>query len=117
MALKTFANRIVRGLLVFLILPCSAIASLNGWRSVSTEEPVSGEGLARLGASMANRGLIRLLLGGGALPQRKLIKSSLRMVLLRFFTHAKTSCKQIKVSIIRSLRECHTMICSTERDS
>lgn len=89
------------GVLIFLILPCSAMASLNGWRSVSTEEPVSGEGLARLGASTANRGLVLLLLGGGALPQRKLIKSSLRMVLRRFFTHANTSCKQTNVSIMK----------------
>ena len=96
---ERFGSTTVRGLL----LPCSAIASLNGWRSVSTEEPVSGEGLARLGASTASRGLVRLLLGGGALPQRKLIKSSRRMVLRRFFTHAKTSCEQIKASISRSL--------------
>jgi len=89
------------GVLIFLVLPCSAMASLNGWRSVSTEEPVSGEGLARLGASTANRGLVLLLLGGGALPQRKLIKSSLRMVLRRFFTHANTSCKQTNVSIMK----------------
>lgn len=71
--------------------PCSAIASLKGWRSASTDEPVSAGELARLGATMASRGLALLLLCGGALPHRKLIRSSLRMVLRRFFTQANMS--------------------------
>lgn len=71
--------------------PCSAIASLKGWRSVSTDEPVSAGEFARLGATMASQGLALLLLCGGALPHRKLIRSSLRMVLRRFFTQANMS--------------------------
>lgn len=69
------------------------MASLKGWRSASTDEPVSAGELARLGATMASRGLALLLLCGGALPHRKLIRSSLRMVLRRFFTQANMSCK------------------------
>lgn len=71
--------------------PCSAMASLKGCRSASTDEPVSADELARLGATMVSRGLALLLRGGGALPHRKLIRSSLRMVLLRFFTQANMS--------------------------
>lgn len=71
--------------------PCSAMASLKGWRSASTDEPVSAGELARLGATIVSRGLALLLLCGGALPHRKLIRSSLRMVLRRFFTQANMS--------------------------
>lgn len=71
--------------------PCSAMASLKGCRSASTDEPVSAGELARLGATMASRVLVLLLLCGGALPHRKLIRSSLRMVLRRFFTQASMS--------------------------
>lgn len=74
--------------------PCRAMASLKGCRSVSTDEPVSAGELALLGATMASRELVLLLLCGGALPHRKLIRSSLRMVLRRFFTQASISCKE-----------------------
>lgn len=67
--------------------PCSAMASQKGCKSVSTDDTVSDEG-GRLGVSL---GAALEVLGGGALPHRKLIKSSLRIVLLRFFTQAKTS--------------------------
>lgn len=68
-------------------LPCSAMASRKGCKSVSTEDTVSDDG-GRLGESL---GVALETLGGGALPHRKLIKSSLRMVLRRFLTQAKTS--------------------------
>lgn len=71
--------------------PCRAMASLKGCRSVSTDEPVSAGELARLGATMASRELVLLLLCGGAFPHRKLIRSSLRIVLRRFFTQASIS--------------------------
>lgn len=70
--------------------PWSAIASRNGCKSVSTEESVS-EGEARLGDTTVSLGGARELRGGGILPHRKLIKSSLRIVRRRFFTQAKTS--------------------------
>lgn len=78
------------------------MASLKGWRSASTDEPVSAGELARLGATMARRGFDLLLLCGGALPHRKLIRSSRRMVLRRFFTHANMSCdlKQTVLQLI-----------------
>lgn len=63
------------------------MASRKGCRSVSTEETVSDEG-GRLGGIL---GVALETLGGGVLPHRKLIKSSLRMVLLRFFTQANIS--------------------------
>lgn len=79
------------------------MASLKGWRSASTDEPVSAGELARLGATIARRGFDLLLLCGGALPHRKLIRSSRRMVLRRFFTHANMSCdlKQTVLQLIR----------------
>lgn len=73
------------------------MASLKGWRSASTDEPVSAGELARLGATMASRGLALLLLCGGALPHKKLIRSSLRMVLRRFFTQANMSCNPMHI--------------------
>lgn len=71
--------------------PCRAMASLKGCRSASTEEPVSAGELARLGATIVRRELVLPLLCGGALPHRKLMRSSLRIVLLRFFTQANMS--------------------------
>lgn len=71
-------------------LPCSAMASLNGCRSVSTELPVSG-GVGLFPDTMATLGGARVVRGGGALPHRKLMRSSRLIVLLRFFTHAITS--------------------------
>lgn len=71
-------------------LPWRAIASRNGCKSVSTEESVS-EGEARLGDTTVSLGGAREFRGGGILPHRKLIKSSLRIVRRRFFTQAKTS--------------------------
>ena len=70
--------------------PCSAMASQKGCKSVSTDDSVSDEG-GRLGDMTVSLGAALEVLGGGALPQRKLINSSLRIVLLRFFTQAKTS--------------------------
>lgn len=72
--------------------PCSAMASLKGCRSASTDEPVSAGELARLGATMVRRGFALLLLCGGALPHKKLMRSSRRIVLRRFFTQANISC-------------------------
>lgn len=66
-------------------IPCRAMASLNGCRSVSTDELVSEDG------AMAILGGARELRGGGALPHRKLMRSSRRMVRLLFFTQARTS--------------------------
>lgn len=70
--------------------PCRAMASLKGCRSVSTDELVS-EDVGRLGDTIASLGGALELRGGGALPQRKLIRSSRRIVRLLFFTHARTS--------------------------
>lgn len=70
--------------------PCSAIASLKGCRSVSTEFPVSGAD-GRLADTMATLGGARAVRGGGTLPHKKLMRSSRLIVLLRFFTHAITS--------------------------
>lgn len=66
------------------------MASQNGCKSVSTDDTVSDDG-GRLGDMTVSLGAALEVLGGGALPQRKLINSSLRIVLLRFFTQAKTS--------------------------
>lgn len=68
-------------------LPCNAMASRKGCRSVSTEETES-DGGGQLGGIL---GVALETLGGGALPHKKLIRSSLRMVLRRFFTQANTS--------------------------
>lgn len=86
------AHAAVRSRLGSAFLPCSAMASLKGCRSASTDEPVSAGELARLGATMVRRGLALPLLCGGALPHKKLMRSSLRMVLRRFLTHASMSC-------------------------
>lgn len=71
-------------------VPCSAMASLKGCRSVSTELPVSGAG-GLLADTMATLGGARAVRGGGTLPHRKLMRSSRLIVLLRFLTHAITS--------------------------
>ncbi len=67
------------------------MASRKGCKSVSTDELVSVE-VARLGdTTVSLGGALEFLggalefLGGGTFPHRKLIKSSLRIVLLRFF--------------------------------
>lgn len=67
-------------------IPCRAMASLKGCRSVSTELSVSG-GDGRL----ATLGGARDVRGGGTLPHRKLMRSSRLIVLLRFLTQAITS--------------------------
>lgn len=85
-------------LVVSVFSPCSAMASLKGCRSASTDEPVSAGELPRLGAIMVRRGFALLLLCGGALPHKKLMRSSLRIVLRRFFTQANMSCSPITVS-------------------
>lgn len=91
------------------------MASLNGWRSASTDEPVSAGELARLGATMASRVLALLLLCGGALPHRKLIRSSLRMVLRRFFTQANMSCNSAEEWCIHQLAMMfHHLLTNTE---
>ncbi len=66
------------------------MASQKGCKSVSTDDTVSDEG-GRLGDMTVSLGAALEVLGGGALPHKKLINSSLRIVLLRFFTQAKTS--------------------------
>lgn len=66
------------------------MASQKGCKSLSTDDTESDEG-GRLGEWTVSLGAALEVLGGGALPQRKLIKSSLRIVLLRFLTQAKTS--------------------------
>lgn len=66
------------------------MASLKGCRSVSTELPVS-VGAGRFVATTETLGGARVDRGGGALPHRKLMRSSRLMVLLRFFTQAITS--------------------------
>lgn len=70
--------------------PCSAIASQKGCKSVSTDDTLSDEG-CRLGDMTVSLGAALVVLGGGALPHRKLIRSSLRIVLRRFLTQAKMS--------------------------
>lgn len=71
-------------------LPWRAMASRKGCKSVSTEELVSVEE-ARLGDTTVSLGGALEFRGGGTFPHRKLIKSSLRIVLRRFLTQAKTS--------------------------
>lgn len=80
------------------------MASLKGWRSASTDEPVSAGELARLGATMASLELVLPLLCGGALPHRKLIRSSRRMVLRRFFTQANISWNTIQEQSIIQMK-------------
>lgn len=70
--------------------PCRAMASRKGCKSVSTDELVSAE-VARLGDTTVSLGGALEFRGGGTFPHRKLIKSSLRIVLLRFLTQANTS--------------------------
>lgn len=70
--------------------PWRAMASRKGCKSVSTEELLSVD-VARLGDTTVSLGGGLEFRGGGAFPHRKLIKSSLRIVLLRFLTQAKTS--------------------------
>lgn len=67
------------------------MASRKGCKSVSTDELVSVVGALVGEVTTVSLGGALVLRGGGAFPHKKLIKSSLRMVRLRFFTQANTS--------------------------